>query len=114
MKIAILYPHPRKIYLSWKKPMENLFNVNQAAFILKVHPLTVRRYIKEGVLKAIKIGGNVRIRESQLQAFSRDFTPRQDMNPATPFKRTTSTTVKKFTNADPFLKMQGRAATVEF
>lgn len=94
--------------------MENLFNVNQAAFILKVHPLTVRRYIKEGVLKAIKIGGNVRIKESNLQAFSRDFTPRQDVTNPTPFKRTSPTTVKKFTNADPFLKMQGRAATVDF
>lgn len=94
--------------------MENLFNVNQAAFILKVHPLTVRRYIKEGVLKAIKIGGNVRVKESQLQAFSRDFTPRQDINPTTPFRKSATTLVKKFTNADPFLKMQGRAATVDF
>jgi excisionase family DNA binding protein len=94
--------------------VENLFNVNQAAFILKVHPLTVRRYIKEGVLKAVKIGGNIRIKESHLQAFSRDFTPRQDPNPASPFRRSANTTTKKFTNADPLLKMQGRAATVEF
>lgn len=94
--------------------MENLFNVNQAAFILKVHPLTVRRYIKEGVLKAVKIGGNIRIKESQLQAFSRDFTPRQDVTNPTPFKKSATTSVKKFTSADPLLKMQGRAATVEF
>lgn len=94
--------------------MENLFNVNQAAFILKVHPLTVRRYIKEGVLKAVKVGGNIRIKEGQLQAFSRDFTPRQENAPTTPFRRTAPTSIKKFTNADPFLKMQGRAATVEF
>lgn len=94
--------------------MENLFNVNQAAFILKVHPLTVRRYIKEGVLKAIKVGGNVRIKEGQLQAFARDFTPRQDLLPTTPFKRKVNKEpAKKFTNADPLLKMQGRAATVE-
>ncbi len=94
--------------------MENLFNVNQAAFILKVHPLTVRRYIKEGVLKAIKVGGNVRIKESNLQAFSRDFTPRQDISNPNPFRKAANVTVKKFTNADPLLKMQGRAATVEF
>lgn len=93
--------------------MENLFNVNQAAFILKVHPLTIRRYIKEGNLKAVKMGGNIRIRESQLQAFSRDFTPRVEMNPTTPFRKV-STTSKKFTSADPLLKLQGRAATVEF
>lgn len=94
--------------------MENLFNVNQAAFILKVHHLTIRRYIKEGVLKAVKIGGNVRIKESALQEFSRDFTPRQDVSLTSPFKRSVSTPTKKFTNADPFLKMQGRAATVDF
>lgn len=94
--------------------MENLFNVNQSAFILKVHPLTVRRYIKEGVLKAIKIGGNVRIKESQLQSFMRDFTPRQEVALTSPFRKTANTTMKKFTNADPMLKMQGRAATVEF
>lgn len=94
--------------------MENLFNVNQAAFILKVHPLTVRRYIKEGVLKAVKIGGNVRIKESSLQEFSRDFTPRQDTTNVMPFKRSSTNTARKFTNADPLLKMQGRAATVEF
>ena len=93
--------------------MDNLFNVNQAAFILKVHHLTVRRYIKEGVLKAIKVGGNVRIKESDLQAFSRDFTPRQELNPISPFRKV-PTTSKKFTTADPLLKMQGRAATVEF
>lgn len=95
--------------------MENLFNVNQAAFILKVHHLTVRRYIKEGVLKAIKIGGNIRIKESDLQAFARDFTPRQNPNPTSPFIRrgAKKITAKKFTNADPLLKMQGRAATVE-
>lgn len=94
--------------------MENLFNVNQAAFILKVHPLTVRRYIKEGVLKASKVGGNVRIKEKDLQAFSKDFTPRQDLNPPSPFKKSVFERAKRFTTADPLLKMQGRAATVEF
>ncbi len=93
--------------------MENLYNVNQAAFILKVHHLTVRRYIKEGVLKAIKIGGNVRIKESDLQSFARDFTPRQERNPLNPFRKTVTIQSKKFTNADPLLRMQGRAATVE-
>lgn len=95
------------------KTVENLFNVNQAAFILKVHPLTVRRYIKEGVLKAIKMGGNVRIKESQLQTFLKEFTPRQqEPTILSPFRKN-QPSVKKFTNADPLLKMQGRAATVE-
>lgn len=93
--------------------MENLFNVNQAAFIIKVHPLTIRRYIKEGVLKAVKIGGNIRIKESSLQSFSRDFTPRQETTTMLFKKNSTNKQTKKFTSADPLLKMQGRAATVE-
>ena len=53
--------------------MENLLNVNQVAFIIKVHPLTIRRYLKEGRLKAVRVGGNVRIKESQLNDFNKDF-----------------------------------------
>lgn len=90
--------------------MENLFNVNQAAFILKVHPLTIRRYIKEGRLKAVKAGGNIRIKESSLSDFNKDFSPatkaertliRQNLHPA-----------KIFTDADPLFRLQGRGASL--
>lgn len=90
--------------------MDNFYNVNQAAFIMKVHPLTIRRYIREGRLKAVKLGGNVRIKEKDLQSFMRDFEPRQNLE-SSPFKRTTQQ--KEFTTADPFLRLKGRAATVE-
>ena len=53
--------------------MENLLNIRQVAFILKVHPLTVRRYIKDGKLNAVRVGGNVRIKESQLLDFNYKF-----------------------------------------
>lgn len=89
--------------------MENLFNINQAAFILKVHPLTVRRYIREGRLKAIKVGGNVRIKESQLQEFNKEFSPR------IPQMKTgieTKTPPKIFTDIDPFFQLQGRGASL--
>lgn len=89
--------------------MENLFNINQAAFILKVHPLTVRRYIREGRLKAIKVGGNVRIKESQLQELNREFAPRiPKMKTATE----TRTPAKTFTDIDPFFQLQGRGASL--
>ena len=55
--------------------MENLLNVRQAAFILKVHPLSVRRYIQQKKLKAVKVGGNVRIKESELLEFNKDYSP---------------------------------------
>lgn len=88
--------------------MENLFNVNQAAFILKVHPLSIRRYIREGRLKAIKVGGNVRIKESQLQEFNKDFSPRK-----TAVNQTTNVfkkPAKIFTDLDPVFQLQGRGA----
>lgn len=88
--------------------MENLFNINQAAFILKVHPLTVRRYIKEGRLNAIKVGGNVRIKESQLQEFNKEFTPRKPAIKS--FNSETKTPVKTFSDIDPIFQIQGRGA----
>lgn len=90
--------------------MDNLLNVKQAAFILKVHPLTIRRYIKEGRLKAIRAGGNVRIRESQLLEFNTDFTPKEDV-PKSPFK-IKKVPYKTFTTDDPFLRLKGRGASL--
>jgi excisionase family DNA binding protein len=89
--------------------MDNLFNVNQAAYILKVHPLTVRRYIREGRLKAIKAGGNVRIKESQLQEFNKEFSPRI---PQMKTSVETKTPAKIFTDIDPFFQLQGRGASL--
>jgi len=90
--------------------MDNLFNVNQAAFILKVHRLTIRRYIKEGRLKALKVGGAIRIKEKDLNDFNKDYTPnsrnvdtglRPKINPA-----------KTFSMEDPFIRLNGRGASI--
>jgi excisionase family DNA binding protein len=89
--------------------MENLFNINQAAFILKVHPLTVRRYIKEGKLKAGKVGGNVRIKEKDLQEFNKEYAVQERQS--SPFKKTFQT-AKVFTKDDPFLRLKGRGASL--
>jgi excisionase family DNA binding protein len=91
--------------------MENLMNVKQAAFILKVHPLTIRRYIKEGKLKAVRAGGNVRIKESSLADFNKDFftTPSQ--------KQTVKSKLhpaKVFTLDDPLFRLKGRGASLNF
>lgn len=89
--------------------MEQLFNINQAAFILKVHHLTVRRYIKEGRLKAVKAGGNVRIKESELQSFNKDFAPYTRVNTQLPPRRRV-TTSKVFSGSDPLFRLKGRGA----
>lgn len=51
--------------------MKAMYSVTQVAYIIKVHPLTVRRYIREKKLAAVKMGGCVRIREDHLEAFQR-------------------------------------------
>ncbi len=88
--------------------LDNFLNVRQVAFILKVHPLTVRRYIKEGKLKAVKIGGNVRIKESALQNSSKEFAP-----PIQSVHRQKLSTAKVFSEYDPLLRLKGIGASLK-
>ena len=48
---------------------DRLLTVPEAADRLRVHAITVRRHIKAGRLLAVRVGRNVRIRESALEAF---------------------------------------------
>ena len=91
--------------------MENLLNVNQAAFILKVHPLSIRRYIKEKKLKALKAGGNVRIRESDLLDFNKEYTPPSKNEDNSPIRTKIKASVS-FSAEDPFLRLRGRGASL--
>lgn len=47
-----------------------MFTVNEAAFILKLHPVTIRRNIKTGKLGALKVGYSRRITAKQLNEFA--------------------------------------------
>jgi excisionase family DNA binding protein len=89
--------------------MENLLNVNQVAFILKVHPLTIRRYIRTGKLKAVRAGGNVRIKESGLLDFNKEFssTPSQKQ-----FMKSNIIPAKVFNVDDPLFRLRGRGASL--
>jgi excisionase family DNA binding protein len=48
--------------------MEILYKVNEVAQILKIHPITVRNLINKGVIPHVKVGGSIRIKESDLKA----------------------------------------------
>lgn len=89
--------------------MDNLFSVKQAAYILKVHPLTIRRYIKDERLKAVKIGGNIRIKESALAEFNKEFTPNKQILKNIP----TKSTFKTFNEIDPLFQLQGKGAGLD-
>jgi excisionase family DNA binding protein len=50
--------------------MENLLSIEETAQRLKTHPETVRRYLREGQIAGVKLGGRSwRVRESDLTAF---------------------------------------------
>ncbi len=48
---------------------EKILTPDQVAQILQVHPFTVLKFIKQGKLKASKLGRVYRIRESDLEGF---------------------------------------------
>lgn len=81
--------------------MGNLYTVKQVAFILKVHPLTIRRYIREKKLTAVKFAGGVRIKEEDLQSFQRGYTTR--MVKTQPI----SGPAKIFSSDDPLWQLDG-------
>lgn len=87
--------------------MNNLLSVKQVAFILRVHPLTVRRYITSKRLKAVKVGGNVRIEEAALQDFHKEVESPEQQPRVFKSNRLLD---KQFTQDDPLLRLQGRGA----
>ncbi|PIZ74382.1 excisionase [Candidatus Peregrinibacteria bacterium CG_4_10_14_0_2_um_filter_43_11] len=46
-----------------------IYTTEQVASLLQIHPLTVLKYIKEGRLKAVKLGRVYRVQEALIQQF---------------------------------------------
>lgn len=91
--------------------MNNLLSVKQVAFILKVHPLTIRRYITEKKLKAVRVGGNIRIAEIEVENFHKEVdAPSAEKMTFRKFKKVAD---KQFSLEDPLLRLQGRAASLK-
>src|SRR3972149_6948725 len=49
--------------------MSDLLTVEEVADRLRLHEMTVRRHIKAGRLRAVRVGRRVRVREEDLAAF---------------------------------------------
>jgi len=46
--------------------MEKMYTINETAELIKVSKFTIRNWITNGVIKSVKIGGAVRINESEI------------------------------------------------
>lgn len=49
--------------------MPELFTINEVAGTFKCHPQTIRSYIKQGLLGALKLKGEYRITQEDIDAF---------------------------------------------
>ena len=90
--------------------MEEFYTINQASLALKVHPLTVRRYIKEGKLKAYRIGGNIRIALNDLRSLTQSFIPHHRVSKTNPSD--SNSLNKPFSFTDPLFRLRGRGLSM--
>src|SRR2546426_4875249 len=55
--------------LCYNKSMSELLTVNEVARRLRLHHMTVRRQIRSGRLRAVRVGRGIRVREEDMEAF---------------------------------------------
>lgn len=92
--------------------MEEFYTINQAAVTLKVHPLTIRRYIRERKLKAYRVGGGVRIALNDLRNFTQNFIPRPRRIKGTNSQPEQQSFTKAFSFNDPLLALKGKGLSL--
>ncbi len=80
--------------------MEEILTAEQVAQILQVHPFTVLKFIKQGKLKASKLGRVYRIRKSDVDFFLDEQAKKTDQRASAKKKRnvTKETEAKKVTS----------------
>ena len=61
----------------------NLYSAEQVAEMLNLHVKTVRRYVRDGRLKAKRIGKEYRITRADLEAFAGEVRPTEKVVPRT-------------------------------
>ncbi len=88
--------------------MDEFYTVLQAAKVLKIHQITLRRYIREGSLKAYRVGGNIRISVADLKIFTQNFVPRSKN-----LKEFPKTSQGNFSFNDPLFRLKGRGLGID-
>ena len=63
----------------------DLLTVQETAQMLRVHPMTVRRYISSGRLTAVRIGRRIRVPLEAVGRLAKPVDPREHAGPVKPF-----------------------------
>lgn len=87
--------------------MDEFFTVYEAAGMLKIHPITIRRYIREGKLKAVRAAGNIRILKSEFIAFTGNFVPKTVKTPVGVSREA------NFSYDDPLFRLKARGLGIK-
>jgi excisionase family DNA binding protein len=78
-----------------------LYTVDETARLLRVSPITIRRYIASGELEAVRVGRGVRVQREAIERFVKPLAPRHDADEP---RRTIG---RSFTKDDPLWSIVG-------
>jgi excisionase family DNA binding protein len=84
-----------------------LLTIQETARLLKVNPITIRRYIERGRLPAVRVGRGVRVRKEAVDQLIEEVVPKKTRRTA-PGPRG-----KPFTKDDPLWRVVGIGASAE-
>lgn len=85
-----------------------LLTIAEVAQRLRLHPITIRRYIREGKLQALKIGGRIRITKTAVDSLTKTLHPLP--RHLQPHQLTRRKTRRIFTTSDPLWRLKGITA----
>src|SRR5262245_6565579 len=78
-----------------------LYTVDETARLLRVSPITIRRYIASGELEAVRVGRGVRVHREAIERFVKPLAPQLDTDVP---RRTIG---RPFTKDDPLWNIVG-------
>lgn len=61
--------------------MTQFLTIEQVANMLNLHPITIRRHIKAGKLRAVKVGRKVRVKQEDIEVFLKPITTEVELTP---------------------------------
>lgn len=95
------------------EPHMELLTVRETAQMLRVSPLTIRRYIADGRLSAIKAGKGIRVRKESVEQFVIPVKPKEEPRMGSPVRGTPTSADDPLWNIVGIAESEGRGDVAE-